>query len=57
MMRVFSRLVLGVSLVIFCLMGLPAIALAQPEPTELAKAVQEIENLDALRSGDRKSVV
>ena len=51
MMRVFSRLVLGVSLVIFCLMGLPAIALAQPAPAELAQAVQEIENLDAMRSG------
>ncbi|NJL02138.1 MAG: DUF3365 domain-containing protein [Spirulinaceae cyanobacterium RM2_2_10] len=31
-------------------MGLPAIAQAQPEPAELAKAVEEIENLDAMRS-------
>ena len=51
MMRVFSRLVLGVSLVIFCLMGLPAIAQAQPDPAQLAKAVEEIENLDTMRSG------
>ncbi|MGD1942080.1 MAG: DUF3365 domain-containing protein [Leptolyngbyaceae cyanobacterium] len=51
MIRVFSRLVLGVSLVICVLIGLPAIAQAQPEPAELAKAVQEIENLDAMRSG------
>ncbi|NJL85713.1 MAG: DUF3365 domain-containing protein [Leptolyngbyaceae cyanobacterium SM1_1_3] len=50
MMRVFSRLVLGISLAICMLMGLPAIALAQPEAAELAKAVQEVENLDAMRS-------
>jgi hypothetical protein len=51
MMRVFFRFVLGVSLVICLLLGLPAIAQAQPDSAELAKAVEEIENLDAMRSG------
>ncbi|PSN14305.1 hypothetical protein C7271_21770 [filamentous cyanobacterium CCP5] len=51
MMRVFFRFVLGVSLVSFLLMGVPAIAQAQPDPAQLAKAVEEIENLDAMRSG------
>jgi hypothetical protein len=51
MMRVFFRFVLGASLVICLLLGLPAIAQAQPDPAELAKAVEEIENLDAMRSG------
>ncbi|MEA5599185.1 DUF3365 domain-containing protein [Rivularia sp. UHCC 0363] len=50
-MRVFARLVLGVSLVIWVLVALPAIAQAQPDPAELAKAVEAIENLDAMRSG------
>ncbi|MEM6432511.1 MAG: DUF3365 domain-containing protein [Cyanobacteria bacterium P01_D01_bin.115] len=51
MMRVFFRFVLGLSLVLCLLMGLPAIARAQPNPAQLAKAVEEIENLDAMRSG------
>jgi hypothetical protein len=51
MMRVFFRFVLGASLVICLLLGLPAIAQAQPDSAELAKAVEEIENLDAMRSG------
>ena len=50
-MRVFFRFILGASLVICLLMGLPAIAQAQPDPAQLAKAVEEIENLDAMRSG------
>jgi hypothetical protein len=51
MKRVFFRFVLGASLVICLLMGLPAIAQAQPDPAQLAKAVEEIENLDTMRSG------
>ncbi|MGF1496059.1 MAG: DUF3365 domain-containing protein [Elainellaceae cyanobacterium] len=45
------RLGLGIFLVGLLLVGHPAIAQAQPEPAQLAKAVQEIETLDALRSG------
>ncbi len=51
MMKFFSRFVLGSSLILFLLMGLPAIAQAQPDPAELSKAVEAIENLDAMRSG------
>ncbi|MEO1070091.1 MAG: DUF3365 domain-containing protein, partial [Cyanobacteria bacterium J06638_6] len=51
MMRVFCCSILGVALAALVLVGLPAIAQAQPDPAELAKAVQEIENLDAMRSG------
>lgn len=40
---------LGLMLLVFSLN--PAIALAQPDPAELSKAVQEIEFLDAMRSG------
>ena len=45
------KLVLGVSLIVLMLIGYPTLAQAKPEPAQLAKAVQEIENLDALRSG------
>lgn len=40
---------LGLMLLVFSLN--PAIALAKPDPAELSKAVQEIEFLDAMRSG------
>ncbi len=40
---------LGLMLLVFSLN--PAIALAQPDPAELSKAIQEIEFLDAMRSG------
>ncbi|MFE4106888.1 Tll0287-like domain-containing protein [Almyronema epifaneia] len=49
MMRSVSRLMLGIALGALLLIAHPAIAQAQPEPAELAKAVEEIENLDALR--------
>lgn len=51
MFRLLSKIMLGFSLVVLVVLVCPAIAQAQPEPAQLAKAVQEIENLDAMRSG------
>jgi hypothetical protein len=51
MVQWLSRLIVGVSLIAFLLTLNPAIAQAQTDPSELAKAVQEIEYLDATRSG------
>ena len=51
MFRILSNTILVFSLIGLVILGYPAIAQAQPEPTQLAKAVQEIENLDAMRSG------
>ncbi len=51
--QVQTRLIrwgLSLVLIVGAVLGLPAIAQAQPHPEELAKAVQSIENLDALRS-------
>lgn len=51
MLKLFYRIGFSLMLAIV-LMGVnPAVAHAQPNPAELAKAVQEIENLDAMRSG------
>ncbi len=51
MLREFSQLMLGISLAIAILLFNPAWVWASPNPTELAKAVEEIEHLDQLRSG------
>lgn len=51
MFRILAKTLLGFSLIALVVIGYPAIAQAQSEPAELAKAVQEIENLDAMRSG------
>ncbi|EKU99021.1 Protein of unknown function (DUF3365) [Leptolyngbya sp. PCC 7375] len=51
MFRILSKIMLGFSLIVLVVLVCPAIAQAQPEPAQLAKAVQEIENLDAMRSG------
>lgn len=51
MVKTLSHIFLGLSLFVLCFLGRPAIAQAQPDPAQLAKAVQEIEQLDALRSG------
>lgn len=45
------RMVVGISLVLLMMVVNPSGAWAQTDPTELAKAVQEIELLDSLRSG------
>jgi hypothetical protein len=44
-------LVMGVGFGLAVLLAQPAIAQAAPNPATLAKAVEEIENLDAMRSG------
>jgi hypothetical protein len=51
MFNVLSRLILGLALTTLLLVGSPGVAQAQPNPAELAKAVEAVENLDALRSG------
>lgn len=49
MFRILSKTILGFSLIALIVLAYPAISQAQP--AQLAKAVQEIENLDAMRSG------
>ncbi len=49
MFRILSKVILSFSLIMLVVLGYPTIAQAQP--AQLAKAVQEIENLDAMRSG------
>lgn len=56
--QVFQRLLnislsflIGVTVLLMVLMGNPAIANAETNPVQLSKAVQEIEYLDAMRSG------
>jgi Protein of unknown function (DUF3365) len=51
MMKYLNGILMG--LVISCLLFIsnPSVANAQTDPAQLAKAVQEIENLDAMRSG------
>jgi len=51
MFKALSRILIGLSLWLILLIWNPAIAQAQPDPAELAQAVQEIEQLDAMRSG------
>jgi hypothetical protein len=51
MFKLLPRFFLGVFIVSVLLIWNPSIAKADIEPTQLAKAVQEIEYLDAMRSG------
>ncbi|MEQ8469464.1 Tll0287-like domain-containing protein [Coleofasciculus sp. E1-EBD-02] len=46
-----SKIVLGILIGMMVLSGYPLAANAQTDPAELAKAVQEVEYLDAMRSG------
>ncbi|MGC9524286.1 MAG: Tll0287-like domain-containing protein [Limnospira sp.] len=51
MLKPLYRWMFGLFVAVFLLGSLPAPAHAAVDPGELAKAVQEIENLDGLRSG------
>ncbi|MEA5574658.1 DUF3365 domain-containing protein [Calothrix sp. UHCC 0171] len=51
MFKLLSRIILAVLIISVLLISNPSIAKADIEPTQLAKAVQEIEYLDAMRSG------
>jgi hypothetical protein len=51
MIKWFARLGLGICLAVLMWSWHPALAQAQVNPGELAKAVEAVENLDALRSG------
>lgn len=51
MTKPLTRIVLGLFFMVLALSWQPRIAHAQPNPAELAKAVEAIENLDAMRRG------
>jgi hypothetical protein len=51
MIKALLRLLAGISMITLLVIWHPAITQAQPDPAELAKAVEAIENLDAMRSG------
>ena len=51
MLKFWCQILIGAAIISGLFFLNPSIANAQPEPTQLAKAVQEIEYLDALRSG------
>jgi hypothetical protein len=51
MMKFFDRLLIGLAITFLLFVWNPSPANAQTDPAQLAKAVQEIENLDAMRSG------
>lgn len=51
MLKLLKRFLFAAIAVLLVLLGNPLVALAQTDPTQLAKAIQEIESLDALRSG------
>ena len=50
-MKHFNRVLIGFVVMVLLLIANPSLANAQADPAQLAKAVQEIENLDAMRSG------
>ena len=50
MHNLFSRILIGLILTFVIFFDYPSLAIAQTDPTQLAKAVAEIENLDAMRS-------
>jgi hypothetical protein len=50
-MKSFQRVLIGLVITFLLLLSNPFPANAQTAPAQLAKAVQEIENLDAMRSG------
>lgn len=49
-MKYFNQVLIGFVVLILLLIANPSLAKAQTDPAQLAKAVLEIENLDALRS-------
>lgn len=51
MMKSLERILMGFAITILLFISNPSLAIAQTDPTQLAKAVAEIENLDAMRSG------
>lgn len=51
MLKRIYQIIFGVGLAIALISFNPTLAWAQPDPTNLANAVQEIEQLDSLRSG------
>ena len=50
-MKYLNRILMGFVVMVLLLIANPSLAKAQTDPAQLAKAVQEIENLDAMRSG------
>ena len=56
-MHIFPRILIGLVLTFAILFNYPSFAIAQTDPTQLAKAVAEIENLDAMRSGLASTLV
>ena len=50
-MKYFNQILIGFVVIVLLLIMNPSLANAQTDPAQLAKAVQEIENLDAMRSG------
>jgi hypothetical protein len=50
-MKYLNRILMGFVVMVLLLIVNPTLANAQTDPAQLAKAVQEIENLDAMRSG------
>lgn len=50
-MKLFYPILMSILLATAISIGQPQVAQAQTNPAELAKAVQQIENLDAMRSG------
>ncbi len=50
-MRYLNRILIGFVVIILLVIANPSLAKAETDSAQLAKAVQEIENLDAMRSG------
>lgn len=50
-MKSFQRVLIGLGITLLLLLSNPFPANAQTDPAQLAKAVEDIENLDAMRSG------
>ncbi len=50
-MKHFNRILIGFVVIVLLLIANPSLANAQTDPAQLGKAIQEIENLDAMRSG------
>lgn len=51
MLKSLERVLMGFAIVVLLFVWNSSLAIAQTDPTQLAKAVAEIENLDAMRSG------
>lgn len=50
-MKYFNQILIGFVIIMLLLIMNPSLANAQTDPAQLGKAIQEIENLDAMRSG------